>query len=418
MTDTRGNLVKIATGTTIILGVGGILGLLHHKSKSMAKLRKQVGALEKEVTKVSKQRDQEHSGRMGLQKELQRFVASKLQADGALYYSPIGTISSCFKHCVGTPRQGLLAPATRAVINFRREISSASLEGLDNFSHVWVFFCFHLNNNPRWTRTHIGMAGTFPSKVTPPFLKRKVGLFATRSPHRPNNIGVSLCQLEKVVNKGGRMVVHLRGVDLLEGTPVLDVKPFVSAYDSAPDARVAPWVDTSLQHLRSVTWSDKAVAELIDLGDDLKLYYREPEAAQLAITQALEVDLRSAHKTQKVAGSGIPPPTNEDEEKDDEPPGILLDANINSRGGMTILFDNLAVRYSSPGDFNVVYVECIELAKVEDVLKAKSDSPPLFGGSQDGNGADGAESFSENGHAETPVFQVPAYIEGVGPYRI
>ncbi|CAN0124390.1 unnamed protein product, partial [Discosporangium mesarthrocarpum] len=101
----------------------------------------------------------------------------------------------------GTPRQGQFAPSTRAVLEFNRNsISPTSLEGLEEFSHVWVFWVFHLNTNDKSTRAHDDMrldsrGHTFPGKVSPPFLKRRVGLFSARTPHRPNPIGVSLCRV-------------------------------------------------------------------------------------------------------------------------------------------------------------------------------------------------------------------------------
>jgi tRNA (Thr-GGU) A37 N-methylase len=72
---------------------------------------------------------------------------------------------------------------------------------------------------------------------------KQVGLFATRSPHRPNNIGISMCRIESIDLKA--MAVHLRGIDLVDGTPVLDIKPFVPAYDAVSPAHVAPWVRAS-----------------------------------------------------------------------------------------------------------------------------------------------------------------------------
>jgi tRNA (adenine37-N6)-methyltransferase len=74
-------------------------------------------------------------------------------------------------------------------------------------------------------------------------LGTQVGLFATRSPHRPNNIGISLCRIESIDLKA--MAVHLRGIDLVDGTPVLDMKPFVPAYDAVSPAHVAPWASAA-----------------------------------------------------------------------------------------------------------------------------------------------------------------------------
>ncbi|CAN0488170.1 unnamed protein product, partial [Ectocarpus sp. 8 AP-2014] len=101
----------------------------------------------------------------------------------------------------GTPRQGQFAPSTRALLVFDKgSVSPVSLDGVEEFSHVWVFWAFHLNTNQKDARAHAGMrldsrGHTFPAKVSPPFLKRRVGVFSTRTPHRPNPLGVSLCKV-------------------------------------------------------------------------------------------------------------------------------------------------------------------------------------------------------------------------------
>ncbi|CAN0531712.1 unnamed protein product, partial [Ectocarpus sp. 12 AP-2014] len=135
----------------------------------------------------------------------------------------------------GTPRQGQFAPSTRALLVFDKgSVSPVSLDGVEEFSHVWVFWAFHLNTNQKDARAHAGMrpdsrSHTFPAKVSPPFLKRRVGVFSTRTPHRPNPLGVSLCKVEEV-NAAARSI-KLSGVDLVDGTPVFDIKPYVPDYD-------------------------------------------------------------------------------------------------------------------------------------------------------------------------------------------
>jgi tRNA (Thr-GGU) A37 N-methylase len=119
---------------------------------------------------------------------------------------PIGYISSIYRLCVGTPRQGLLAPNSRGRINlFPNRIAFDSIQDLEYFSHVWIVFVFHLNSNGN---VHLQSQASesmsmkmmnqqqpqqqhqFPSKIKPPALGgKRVGIFATRSPHRPNPIG-------------------------------------------------------------------------------------------------------------------------------------------------------------------------------------------------------------------------------------
>ena len=155
-------------------------------------------------------------------------------------FPPVGVVRSCFRECRGTPRQGSFAPSTRGHIDFERSIPADSLDGLEHFSHVWILFVFHKNTNFHHSkRAHEGGGShSFRSKIKPPKLQGKsVGVFATRTPHRPNAIGITLARVESVQ---GRRVV-LSALDLIDGTPVLDIKPYVTPYDSVPGAGIPHW---------------------------------------------------------------------------------------------------------------------------------------------------------------------------------
>lgn len=145
---------------------------------------------------------------------------------------PIGYIESCFPEKFGTPRQPGLVPSARAKMQLRREIQpEQALLGLEGFSHIWVIFEFHLNSNLR-----------YHSKVHPPRLGgESIGVFATRSPHRPNPLGLSLVRLEKIEGD----TLYLLGGDLVDGTPVYDIKPYLPHFESLPTAKVG-WVDQAL----------------------------------------------------------------------------------------------------------------------------------------------------------------------------
>ena len=140
----------------------------------------------------------------------------------------IGVLESCFREKFGTPRQPHLVPASTARLRvLPRYNPEHSLAGLAEFSHVWLLSWFHLNTNK-----------TFHPKIHPPRLKGgKIGVFASRSPHRPNPIGLSLAKLEKVEGD----TLYLSGIDLIDGTPILDVKPYLPFSDSAA-APLAGWV--------------------------------------------------------------------------------------------------------------------------------------------------------------------------------
>jgi tRNA (adenine37-N6)-methyltransferase len=136
---------------------------------------------------------------------------------------PIGFIRSCYKEKFGTPRQSGLAVSSHAIIELLPHVQpEESLSGLETFSHIWLIFLFHQNTN-----------NAFSAKVSPPRLAgKKMGVFATRSPHRPNFIGLSLVSLEKIEKNK----LYLSGIDLVDGTPILDIKPYLADAESVPNA--------------------------------------------------------------------------------------------------------------------------------------------------------------------------------------
>jgi len=146
----------------------------------------------------------------------------RVPSPAAAMFTPIGYLDSVFVTKNGTPRQGFACPHARARLTIDVGANSFHyVDGLAAYSHVWLLFLFHDNGGG------IGLR----AKVQPPMLDgEKTGLFATRSPHRPNPIGLSLCRLDRV--KGATL--HLSAVDLIHGTPVLDVKPYLPRWDSVP----------------------------------------------------------------------------------------------------------------------------------------------------------------------------------------
>ena len=144
---------------------------------------------------------------------------------GVLDIQPIGFIESPFETKNGTPRQPQLVSSTTCRLKLSHERLAHpehALEGLDEFSHVWILFYFHQDASVE------RLSEPIKSKVTPPKLGgQKCGIFATRTPQRPNAIGLSLIEVDRVEHD----VLHLRGADLVDGTPVLDVKPFLPHID-------------------------------------------------------------------------------------------------------------------------------------------------------------------------------------------
>lgn len=193
--------------------------------------------------------------------------------------TPIGFLRSCFKEKFAIPRQPQLAPAARGVLELVPPFDRAeAVEGLEQVSHVWLLFLFHqaLEEKPRL-------------KVRPPRLggNASMGVFATRATHRPNGIGQSVVKLEQV--EPGRL--WLSGIDLLDGTPVLDIKPYVPYADQVPDAvnRMADappprvtleWDDAALRQARDHALRlGEPLVELIEqcLAQDPRPAYQVPE---------------------------------------------------------------------------------------------------------------------------------------------
>ena len=191
--------------------------------------------------------------------------------------SPIGFMRSCFKEKFAIPRQPQLAPAARGVLELIAPFDQGdAVQGLEQVSHVWLLFLFHqaLEDKPRL-------------KVRPPRLggNQSMGVFATRATHRPNGIGQSVVKLDKV--EAGRL--WLSGIDLLDGTPVLDVKPYVPYADVIADARNG--MAAAAPELIPVQWGDAALAQAREHGVRLE------EPLIELIEQCLAQDPRPAYQT-------------------------------------------------------------------------------------------------------------------------
>ncbi|MCC7441116.1 MAG: tRNA (N6-threonylcarbamoyladenosine(37)-N6)-methyltransferase TrmO [Bdellovibrionales bacterium] len=147
-------------------------------------------------------------------------------------FEPIGRLKSDYAEKFAVPRQSGLVPEARSELALEGRLA-ASVDGLEGFSHVWVLFVFHLSQ---------GKSAGRLATARPPRLggRKRVGVLASRSPFRPNPLGLSLVRLETVKRSRGRAVLVLRGGDFVTGTPVLDVKPYLPWADSVRGAR-AGW---------------------------------------------------------------------------------------------------------------------------------------------------------------------------------
>lgn len=141
----------------------------------------------------------------------------------------VARIRTPFKTKFGIPRQSGVAADVKGEIVFEPAYREAeAVRGLEGFSHIWLIWCFSEAVSDKWSPT-----------VRPPRLGGNVrmGVFATRSPFRPNPIGLSAVKLERIEYTADRgPVLHVRGADLMDGTPIFDIKPYVAYADSHPDA--------------------------------------------------------------------------------------------------------------------------------------------------------------------------------------
>lgn len=141
----------------------------------------------------------------------------------------IATMHSAFPTKFGIPRQsGLVEELTSTVVFAPEYRNPDALRGLEGFSHLWLIWAFSQVKRAQWSPT-----------VRPPRLggNTRMGVFATRSPFRPNPIGLSSVKLEKIeIHPSLGPVLHVSGADLLDGTPIFDIKPYLPYTDSHPDA--------------------------------------------------------------------------------------------------------------------------------------------------------------------------------------
>jgi len=137
-----------------------------------------------------------------------------------IIFNPIGIVKSGAVGRYETPHQGILAGNSVSIIELNKNNNfEQALTDLIGFERIWVIYNFHLNTS-------------WKPMVSPPRLLKKIGVFATRSPHRPNHIGMSCVKLEKIEG----LKIYISESDILDGSPVLDIKPYLPYADSFPNS--------------------------------------------------------------------------------------------------------------------------------------------------------------------------------------
>jgi len=195
----------------------------------------------------------------------------------------VGIIHTPYKEKFAVPRQPGLVSAAKAQLILSPPFDEAdALRGLEQFSHVWLIFAFHETMDKGWNPT-----------VRPPRLggNERLGVFATRSTFRPNPLGLSVAKLDGITIKNNQCILNLSGIDLVDGTPILDIKPYVPYADSLPDAQAGYATDAPAADM-PVTFTDEALHQIAAQRK------KHPEL-QTFITQVLAQDPRPAYKKNK-----------------------------------------------------------------------------------------------------------------------
>nr|CAA6828869.1 MAG: COG1720: Uncharacterized conserved protein [uncultured Thiotrichaceae bacterium] len=231
---------------------------------------------------------------------------------------PVACVHSCYQEKFGIPRQPGLVNEAKGEVRLLPEFSHPDIvRGLDEFSHLWLVFQFHATAESVWKPT-----------VRPPRLggDQRLGVFATRSMFRPNPVGLSVVRLESIQHTDSGIVIFVSGLDLLDGTPVLDIKPYLPYADSveAASGGFAPEVP---EHGLAVEFSLLAEKQCILKSAEWSVNVR------LLLVQILQQDPRPAYRARQ---------------NDDHEYGMKLydfDVRWVCRGGSVVVLELV-----SPGD--------------------------------------------------------------------
>lgn len=202
------------------------------------------------------------------------------------HFEQIGVIRSPYKEKFAVPRQPGLVKAVGGELHLLEPYNQPdAVRGLEGFSHVWLLFVFHQTMEGGWRPT-----------VRPPRLggNARMGVFASRSTFRPNPIGMSLVELKEIRCEKNQVILQLGGLDLVDGTPVVDIKPYLPFAEALPQARAGYAQDAPAADM-PVFFTDEVQAQLV------KLEKRYPSLRQF-ICEVLAQDPRPAYRKEEDPG--------------------------------------------------------------------------------------------------------------------
>ncbi|MFK5913686.1 MAG: tRNA (N6-threonylcarbamoyladenosine(37)-N6)-methyltransferase TrmO [Woeseiaceae bacterium] len=193
-------------------------------------------------------------------------------------FNTVAIIHTCYKEKFGIPRQPGLVNNLSTIEILSPYAQDEAFRELENFSHIWLVFVFNGLKNASWKPT-----------IRPPRLggNKRVGVFASRSMFRPNPIGLSVVELKSVKRKGGKILLEVIGADLLDKTPILDIKPYIAYVDAIEHTRTGYAKETPMPKL-DIVFSERVTKQL----DENALTW--PKLKTL-ITEILQLDPRPAY---------------------------------------------------------------------------------------------------------------------------
>ncbi len=206
----------------------------------------------------------------------------------------IGEHHSPLTQKFGIPRQSNLVELATTIEMYPPYDTPSAFLGIEEFSHLWITWCFH-QNQPQ---------ANFRPQVRPPRLggNKKLGVFATRSPYRPSNLGLSVVQLDKVEIKNNKVIVHIIGADFLDKTPIIDIKPYIAYSDSienaksgfadSPPTEKTVLIEANAKQLLQQQFTTKQIGKICQLiALDPRPAYRQNEINSKFFMQYANVDI-------------------------------------------------------------------------------------------------------------------------------